>query len=705
MIENKETKGYSIKRINEPMSREELEKIASSIQSEEDCIKYHMSQLESFDKNDKAVIILDKEEDEKCYKELKKAEAKEYFDYLLDSGRVNSKPKEVTRMGYSEASKIEFDEMVKQEREETKYINEFTMPSFDEVWDNIYVNTYNGDIYNETPDQLPDELREDVGVVIPGIIDREEDYFDFVKKLKDRGQDGLGRTIYDKYEDYIEATEIIGTYIQAVYDKYGGKEEFYKARDMGGLFGGYEYIPTVKPRYKKTKRNLRMAAGEISDDRFNVIIPDLGARIWEENYGSGKKEDEDEDEVIYDDLGARIWEERQEMERQEMIDEYGEDYVEEYYDTDYDEDDDEDGYYDWYYNDNYEEYDIIYDDDDEDYYDDDDEIIIIDDVPDEFYSTEIYKQISNFRSNEELIRKLLVSKDLDDVRAANRMIAEIEDEEWANEEIYHSEFVDMLDRDAEILPIDAVINQYAYDKKIYEEGVYAADEMAASNPEIQDAYRNMMKNRAEAIYDWHPEYNIVDIEDYADYETRYMYDETFKQIEDEKKKISRIGNNVLRKKDPSMLFGEGRRTINSNDNEIQAYLRELSGMVRSALTFLKKNADTDDYTGGYESAFDVGYGSTKSSSVDIDDKINSFELPLDPQGILKYAENNMDLAQRLYEFTVDKENIDDAKIMFSDRCDIEDFVKLASKESKPMITDELIDEIKNRKKRKIELLK
>jgi hypothetical protein len=393
------------------------------------------------------------------------------------------------------------------------------------------------------------------------------------------------------------------------------------------------------------------------------------------------------------------------MERQEMIDEYGEDYVEEYYDTDYDDDDDEDDYYDWYYG-NYEEYDVIYDDDDEDdYYDDDDEIIIIDDVPDEFYSTEIYKQISNFRSNEELIRKLLVSKDLDDVRAANRMIAEIEDEEWANEEIYHSEFVDMLDRDAEILPIDAVINQYAYDKKIYEEGVYAADEMAASNPEIQDAYRNMMKDRAEAIYDWHPEYNIVDIEDYADYETRYMYDETFKQIEDEKKKISRIGNNVLRKKDPSMLYGEGRRTINANDNEIQAYIRELSGMVRSALTFLKKNADTDDYTGGYESALDVGYGSTKSSVVDVDDKIDAFELPLDPQGILKYAENNMDLAQRLYEFTVDKENVGDAKIMFSDRCDIEDFVKLASKESKPMITDELINEIKSRKKRKIELLK
>lgn len=703
MIENKETKGYVIKRINEPMSREELEKIASSIQSEEDCINYHMSQLENYDKNDKAVIILDREENEKCYKELKKADAKEYFEYLLDSGRVNSKPKEVTRMGYSESSKKEFDEMVKQEKEETKYINEFTMPSFDEVWDNIYVNTYNGEIYNETPDQLPDELREGVGVIIPGIIDKEEDYFEFVKRLKDRGKDGLGRTIYDKYEDYIEATEIIGTYIQAVYDKYGGKEEFYSARDMGGLFGGYEYIPTVKPRYKKTKRNLRMAAGEISDDRFNVIIPDLGARIWEERYGSGANNDDNEEdyETSYDDLGARIWEERQEMERKELVDEYGEEYVEEYYDINYDEEDDDE--YDYWFIDNYEDYDIIYDEDDEPY-EDDDSIILLDDVPDEFYSTDLYKQISNFKSNEELIKKLLVSKDIDDVRTANRMIVEMENEELYNSEIYESKFIDILGRDAETMPIDAVINQYAYDKTLYEYGVEAADEMAASNPDIQNAYRNMMKDRAEKIYDLDPEYNVVDIEDYADYATKYMYDETFKQIEDEKKKISKIGNNILRKKDPSMVFGEARRTINANDNEIQAYIRGLSSTVRTALSFLKSNADTDDYT-GYESAFDVGYKGSTKCSADIDDKINSFELPTDPQGILKYAENNMDLAQRLYEFTIDDENIEDAEYMFSDRCSIEDFVELATKECKPMITDQLIDEIKSRKKRKIELLK
>lgn len=707
MIENKETKGYAIKRINEPLSREELERIANSIKSEEDCINYHLSQLDSLDKNDKVVVILDREENERCYKELKKDEAKKYFEDLLDSGRVNSKPKEVTRIGYSEASKIAYDEMVQQEREETKYVNRFTQPTFDDVWNNIYVNTYNGDIYNETLDQLPDELREGVGVIVPGIIDKEEDYFDFVKRLKDRGQDGLGRTIYDKYEDYIEATEIIGAYIEAVYDKYGGKEQFYQAKDMGGLFGGYEYIPTVKPRYKKTRRNMRMAAGEISDDRFDVIIPNLGELIWEENYGSGKQQKEEEEETEYDDLGKRIWEERMAMERQEMIDEYGEEYVEEYYDNSYDEeeyDDDDDC---WYIdNYDYEEYDIIYDDDDDEEYYDDDEIIILDDVPDEFYSSDLYRKISNFRSNNEIIRKLLVSDNLEDVRTANRMIAEIEAQEFYETETFDSEFVDILGRDAEIMPVEAVLNQYAYDKMLYEEGVEVADEMAASSPVVQNAYKEMMKNRAIEINDWHSEYNLAEIEEFADYETKYMYDLKFKQIEDERKKIGRTGNNILRRKDPSMYLGEQRRTLNSNDTEIQAYLRALSDNVRTALTFLKSNAETDAYTNSGYSALDVGYeASTKGEQeyVTVDKKIASFELPMYPEGILKYAENNMDLAKRIYGFNIDEDNLKDAEIMFSDRCNIEEFIKLATKQNKPMITEELIDEMRNKKKRKIEL--
>ena len=65
---------------------------------------------------------------------------------------------------------------------------------------NIYVNTYNGSTYHESEDEMPDDLREDVGVIIPGLIESKEEYFEFVKKLKDRGRNGLGRSIYEKYE-------------------------------------------------------------------------------------------------------------------------------------------------------------------------------------------------------------------------------------------------------------------------------------------------------------------------------------------------------------------------------------------------------------------------------------------------------------------------------------------------------------------------
>ena len=35
--------------------------------------------------------------------------------------------------------------------------------------------------------------------IIPGLIESREEYFEFVKKLKDRGRNGLGRSIYERY--------------------------------------------------------------------------------------------------------------------------------------------------------------------------------------------------------------------------------------------------------------------------------------------------------------------------------------------------------------------------------------------------------------------------------------------------------------------------------------------------------------------------
>ena len=83
-----------------------------------------------------------------------------------------------------------------------------------------------------------------------------------------------------KYEDYENAKELIETYKQALFDKYGGKEEFFYAKDMGGMFGAYEYYPTVKPRFKKTLRNIKLDKGMNLNEL--AMVKDMGKRIREE---------------------------------------------------------------------------------------------------------------------------------------------------------------------------------------------------------------------------------------------------------------------------------------------------------------------------------------------------------------------------------------------------------------------------------------
>ena len=49
---------------------------------------------------------------------------------------------------------------------------------------------------------------------------------------------------------------------------------------MGGIFGAYEYYPTVKPRFKKTARNIKMDKGINLNEL--ALIKDMGRRIREE---------------------------------------------------------------------------------------------------------------------------------------------------------------------------------------------------------------------------------------------------------------------------------------------------------------------------------------------------------------------------------------------------------------------------------------
>lgn len=688
MKENKQTKLYKIERLREPMSREQLEKVSSNIRSDENCITYHLEHLDDIPRNKKVVVLLDSDKNDKGYAELKPIDAKEYFNEYLDMGKANAKPKEVMRIGYSQQSKENYDKLVKQENEETKYINEFTMPTFDELWDNIYVNTYNGDIYNDSSETLPDELREDVGVVVPGIIDRIEDYFDFVKRLKDRGKDGLGRSIYDKYEDYLEATEIIGTYIEAVYDKYGGKEAFYQAKDIGGIFGGYEYIPTVKPRYKKSRRNIRLAKGEIADEIFDVDNSNLGALISKER-DIAIQEEEASKYCDHDDnsLGSKL---RKESIQRDIENGW---YEEEFYDED-----------ELIPDDNIDSYIVIDDYDNEDF--DSNELDVVYELPprftdlpkelDDLYKTGLVEQILDFKPSEKYAELLMASDNKEDAQLGRELLSNKEAQEIIDSVIYESTFTDMLDSDSNNLPLDSIIDQLSYDKIVSKYGSEKADMFPISESSM-DAYRNFIKTHMMELDE--DKYDLAEAENYADYKTKYMYNPNFKQLEDEKNNLNRSANDLLRNNNIA-IFGENnyREELQKGETEIEGYLREMSSRVRASLNFLTSNADTDDYTGGYKTSMATDYNSSN-----IVDKLNGeFEIPTSPQGVLKYAENNIELAQRIYEFTVD--HPDDARKMFSDRCSLEDFVSMATKESKPMFSDKVISEIRNKNKRKLYLV-
>lgn len=688
MKENKQTKLYKIERLREPMSREQLEKVSSNIRSDENCITYHLEHLDDIPRNKKVVVLLDSDKNDKGYVELKPIDAKEYFNEYLDMGKANAKPKEVMRIGYSQQSKENYDKLVKQENEETKYINEFTMPTFDELWDNIYVNTYNGDIYNDSSETLPDELRDDVGVIVPGIIDRIEDYFDFVKRLKDRGKDGLGRSIYDKYEDYLEATEIIGTYIEAVYDKYGGKEEFYQAKDIGGVFGGYEYIPTVKPRYKKSRRNIRLAKGEIADEIFDVDTSNLGALISKER-DIAIQEEEASNYYVHDDdsLGSKL---RKESIQRDIENGW---YEEEFYDED-----------ELIPDDNIDSYIVMDDYDNEDF--DSNELDVVYELPprftdlpkelDDLYKTGLVEQILDFKPSEKYAELLMASDNKEDAQLGRELLSNKEAQEIIDSVIYESTFTDMLDSDSNNLPLDSIIDQLSYDKIVSKYGSEKADMFPISESSM-DAYRNFIKNHMMELDE--DKYSLAEAENYADYKTKYMYNPNFKQLEDEKNNLNRSANDLLRNNNIA-VFGENnyREELQKGETEIEGYLREMSSRVRGSLNFLTSNADTDDYTGGYKTSMATDYNSSN-----IVDKLNGeFEIPTSPQGVLKYAENNIELAQRIYEFTVD--HPDDARKMFSDRCSLEDFVSMATKESKPMFSDKVISEIRNKNKRKLYLV-
>lgn len=623
-------KEIKVNKIREPMNREDLDKIVENLKSDDDYVNYHLKNIEETPKN-KFIIILSDEEpknNKNIYNEepssvlyLTPEAAYDNINNYLDEGKASAKPKEVMRNGYNKTSQDAYYSLVEQEKEESKYVKEFTQPTFEEMYDNIYVNTFNGDTYNMKDEDIAVELRDNVGVIIPGLIDNQEEYFEFVRRLKDKGKNGLGRTIYEKYEDYQEALELISTYINAVYDKYGGKEEFYNAKDMGGLFGGYEYIPEIKPRFKKTLRNLKLDAGL---PPVEYKIPEnLGYRILKD----GEKEfgnldnDIDNDFEIYEETPPKF---------RDLPDDIK----------------------------------LLYENDRN--------------------GNNGIQMIRNFKTYEQYAEDLIRSQKPENMREGQRILQDIENKKIMESDIYESMFPDSFNGDYDDLKTDQVIRQFDYDKMVYEHGEEFADRNYDTSA-AEKAYKEIIKQAITVMNGWESEKdNIVyeqEIEDSADYAVKYMYDLRFRNLEDEKHKTAMKAAEDIYTVNGKTIFGENNRhRVKKGDSAIELYIEELSANVQDTIEYMESNAET----GEYRSTSDV-VGYKEYNNIDSD-----FNIDPEPEAIYKYAIRDRNLAKRIYELSGGEDEND----MFSPRTNINDFIEQASTPCNPVITNDLIHEVK-----------
>ena len=618
---------YKIERIRTPMSREKLNDLYKELKSEDDYVNYHLDLIEETHNrymitimNDDSTSPIKNSDETKSYGFMKPSEALEFVTNYIDEGRTNSKPKAVMQNGYSKRSADKYKELVEYEREEGKVVNSFTKPTFEDIMDNVYVNTYNGSTYHLPDEELPDDLREDVGVIIPGLIDTREEYFEFVKRLKDRGRNGLGRSIYERYEDYEEAVDIIEQYKQALYDKYGGKEEFFYAKDLGGMFGAYEYFPTVKPRFKKTARNIKMDRGINLNEL--ALVTDMGKRIREELDEEIDQIEVNHEYTLYENTPPKFK-----------------------------------------------------------------------DLPDDlklFYKNDKndingFTHTKNFKSIEDYAQELIRSKDSDKQMEGYRILEGIRNDILANQPLYHSDFVDVIDSDD--LSINALMSQYQYDKLLHETdyNVDYVDEMIGT-VESEKAFRKFVEEQiiAEHGYDINNPMDKTRVKDMVDYASKYVFDTGFRRMEDEKSKVNSAGE-VLYRNNKQIGFGkeEDRTKVKSNESKLQAYVREIGNLAKDSLNRMNSNADVVSRQQG-ESTIDIhectGYQTL--------DAVNgSFTLEPTPTALLKYMKNNEMLAKKIYEISSDRK-VDN---MFSERTNIDDFVNEAKTVSKPMITGNMID--------------
>ena len=585
---------YTIERISTRMSREELNELYEQFSSDDDYVNFHIDNIEDTH-NKYYITILNDEKgspikdsgEDRSYGFMRVKDALEFVNEYIDEGRCNSKTKAVMQQGYSKKSLDKYNDLVEQEEEESEVVNEFTKPSFEEVMNNIYMNDYRGSIYNEPDEYLPDELREDVGVIIPGIIDTREEYFEFVKRLKDRGKNGLGRSVYSKYEEYEEAVDLIEQYKQALYDKYGGKEEFFYAKQLGGMFGAYEYYPEIKPRFKRTQRNIKLSKGINLNEL--ALIEDMGRRIREEYEEEINNIELDEEEVIvYENTPPKFKDLPEELKMFYTTDKYG---------------------------------------------------------------INGFTHTDKFKSLREYANEMTKSKDPEKQYEGYKILDELEREEIYYREQYTSEFVtvsdlDNLDEESIItqLEYDRIMYETNNDS-------YYADSVVDVTPEFlayKTFVKNQLLASDDELNEKDP-FDKTRICDVTEHAAKYVFDDVYKKKIDEQSKVNSAGD-VLYRNNKEVSFENGKKAkVKSNESKVKHYVSEVVKETKRTIDNSNSNADIVHGRNTTTTLIDQHDICSIDGRGKFGDITSAFSIESTPKDMVKYMKNNETLAKRVYE--------------------------------------------------------
>ena len=593
---DKNSNNYTIERIRKPMDRSKLNQLYNEFKSDDDYLSYHLDVIEEIHPKFKITLVNDEEKNpiknsdlNQSYGYMEKHHAIEFIEECIDNNRVSSKPKAVMQTGFNKKALDKYKALLEREKEECELVNEFTKPSFEDIMNNVYVNAYNGSTYHMKDNDIPDDLREDVGVTVPGLIETKEDYFEFVKRLKDRGKNGLGRSIYERYEDYEDAKDLIERYKQALFDKYGGKEEFFHAKDMGGMFGAYEYYPTVKPRFKKTMRNIKLDRGMNLNEL--AMVKDMGKRIWEEYEEEiNAIEVDGYDFTMYESTPPKFKDLPEDLQM--------------FYKTDKD-------------------------------------------------NINGFTHTDRFTSYEQYANSLIASKDPDKQLEGYRILEDIKSDMMLDQEDYESSFVNVTDIDDLTISSVINQFQYDKLMEEYKNDSSVVDSIMKDNKESREAYEKYLEYQLIGIngYDMENPIDKTTVKGLVKYAADYVFNEGFKRREDEISSMNSVAESLY-KDSKHVSFGEARdqRTgMRKGDNKISAYVREIADAAKKSLQNMNSNADNVNRVDG--STIDIGDATgyqLLNRGVD-GFELN----PNEASQLLNYMKNNDKLAEKIYELSSD----------------------------------------------------